>query len=347
MTDSMDTESVPCSSGLSSGAGPSFPAGRGLPGRVRSLSSPAPLGRLTSLRTRDLTLGGAFKKTKKTFEPNVHAVRKSKDELKEEVHVALKKERREKKEERRRENRGRRREKPQMIQSHSIFEQGPADTVRKTGWLGATDLSDSTTSPVCKLVKKERKESEGDQDEILRKLQRGDFIDDPGLRNDAKLKPIQLPLFIMAGPEKTPLFRPTSCVAQSTAGHSKTQLPKSEQPSLVELLQDLSLSGREELFFMQLPDCMPGKASGQKVNPPLRATAEKSAKKYNKPEDKRSAHLQAQEPVVKEGCPMLSEFPEGFLGKLQIRKSGKVQLKLGDIVMDVSEGAAFSFLQVV
>ncbi|KAM7371287.1 hypothetical protein PAMP_010771 [Pampus punctatissimus] len=211
MTDSVDTESVPCFSDLSSGAGPSFQAGRGLPGRVRSVSSPAPHGRLTSLRSRDLTLGGAFKKPKKTFEPNVHAMRKNKDELKEEVHVAPKKERREK-EERRRENRGRRREKPQMIQSHSIFEQGPADTVRKTGWLGASDLSDSTTSPVCKLVKKERKESEEDEDDILRKLQRDDFINDPGLRNDAKLKPIQLPLcqsssFMKSQPltcEKTP-----------------------------------------------------------------------------------------------------------------------------------------------
>lgn len=54
-----------------------------------------------------------------------------------------------------------------------------------------------------------------------------------------------------------------------------------------------------------------------------------------------------QEAVMKESCPVLSQFPEGFLGKLQIRKSGKVELKLGDIVLDVSEGAAFSFLQVI
>lgn len=45
--------------------------------------------------------------------------------------------------------------------------------------------------------------------------------------------------------------------------------------------------------------------------------------------------------------PVLSQFPQGFLGKLQVRKSGKVELRLGDIVMDVSEGAAFSFLQVI
>lgn len=64
MTDPWETASVPSSSGLSSGAGLSFNMDRGLPGRVRSLSSPTPPGRLTSLRTRDLTLGGALKKSK-------------------------------------------------------------------------------------------------------------------------------------------------------------------------------------------------------------------------------------------------------------------------------------------
>ncbi|KAM6964058.1 DNA-directed RNA polymerase III subunit RPC4 [Tautogolabrus adspersus] len=346
MTESRDTASVPGTSGLSSGAGLGLKAGRGLPGRVRSLASAAaPPGRLTSLRTRDLTLGGALKKPKKTFEPNIHTVRKSKDELKEEVRAPPKKERRER-DERRRENRGRRRERPPTIQSHSIFEQGPADTIRKTGWRGAADPCDSTSSPVCKLVKKERTESEDDDDEILSKLQRDDFIDDPGLRNDAKLKPIQLPLCQSVRspstcPENPPLFRPPPCRAQSRAA----EFPKQEQPSLAEMLQDLSLSGREELFFMQLPDCMPGRASGQKVDSALGSTAEKAAKKEGKAEDKRAAYLQAQEAAGKESCPVLSQFPEGFLGKLQIRRSGKVELKLGDVVMDVSEGAAFSFLQ--
>lgn len=52
--------------------------------------------------------------------------------LKDETYLPPKKERRGR-DERRRENRGRRKERPQTIQSHSIFEQGPADTVRKTG----------------------------------------------------------------------------------------------------------------------------------------------------------------------------------------------------------------------
>lgn len=47
--------------------------------------------------------------------------------------MAPKKERKDR-DSRRRENRvGRRREKPQTIQSHSIFEQGPADSVHNTG----------------------------------------------------------------------------------------------------------------------------------------------------------------------------------------------------------------------
>ncbi|GLD64234.1 DNA-directed RNA polymerase III subunit RPC4-like isoform X1 [Lates japonicus] len=346
MSEPGDAASVPGTSGLSSGVGPGLTAGRGFPGPARSLSSPPPPGRLTSLRTRDLTLGGAFKKPKKTFEPNVHAVRKSKDELKEKITVAPKKERRERDERRgARENRGKRRERPQTIQSHSIFEQGPADTVCKTGWCGATDLRESTTSPLCKMVKKERKYSEESEDEMLGKLQRDDFIDDPDLRNDAKLKPIQLPLCQSSSIIKSQTLSTTTCpetlplfIPVDRAGHSRAELPKPEQPSLVDLLQDLSLSGREELFFMQLPDCMPDRASGQKVDPAFAYTTEKSAKKEGKLEDKRPAHLQTQQAV-------LSQFPEGFLGKLQIRKSGKVELKLGDIVMDVSEGAAFSFLQ--
>ncbi|XP_062270060.1 DNA-directed RNA polymerase III subunit RPC4 isoform X4 [Platichthys flesus] len=350
MSVSRDATSSPGSSGLSSSRGGlSLTAGRGLP--VTAMSPP---GRLPSLRTRDLTLGGAFKKPKKTFEPNVHAVRKNKDELKEKINVLPKKERKERNERKGvRENRGKRREKPQTIQSHSIFDQGFADTVCKTGWRGATALLDPTTSPVCKLVKKEKKPSEEEEDEILSKLQRDDFINDPDLRNDANLKPIQLPLYESSSfnttcPEKPPLYKHPVCGTEGRVSHSRTELPKQEQPSLVELLQDLRLSGKEEFFFMQLPDCMPGHASEQKAAPPVGPEAEKGARKEGRPVvDKRPTHPQAQQALRKEGCPVLSQLPEGFLGKLQIRKSGKVELKMGDIVMDVSEGAAFSFLQLV
>lgn len=119
--------------------------------------------------------------------------------LKEEV-IVPKKERRER-DERKRDTRGRRRrEKPQTIQSHSIFEQGPAESVRKigaqmfaqvhlislktidmsllfsvsTGWQCTPHVPDPSVVPEVNLVKKERKETKEVQDEIICKLQRDD-----------------------------------------------------------------------------------------------------------------------------------------------------------------------------
>uniref|UniRef100_A0A674C2B8 Zgc:171971 n=2 Tax=Salmo trutta TaxID=8032 RepID=A0A674C2B8_SALTR len=356
-------------------------AGSGLPRRT-VLNSPPPPGRLTSLRSRDLTLGG-FKKVipngnahTKTFVPNVHSLRKSKDELKEEAHVAPTKDRRVR-EDRHRERRAERRERPpQTIQSHSIFEQGPADTVKKpVGWRG-TDLRDGSSSPVTKCFKKERRTSEENND-MLHKLQRDDFLDDPGLKNDAKNKPIQLPLYQSRNfliEATTPSFRAPATTnphlaLQHGAGHqyrpgqgvlSPDQIPQyrpgqgvlsPDQPSVAELFHQLTVSETEEFLFIQLPDTIPGQpttasvpgqpttAAGQPITAP-----EKNAKKDSKSDGKRSSHNKAPDPAGQD-APVLSEFTEGFLGKLQIRKSGKVQLVLGDITMDVSEGAAFSFLQ--
>ncbi|XP_019902583.1 DNA-directed RNA polymerase III subunit RPC4 [Esox lucius] len=337
-------------------------AGRVVAGRT-VLSSTPPPGRLTSLRSRDLTLGG-FKK--KSFIPNVHSVRKSKDELKEEAHVAPKE--RKEREERHRESRGKRRERPQTIQSHSIFEQGPADTIRKPGGWRGTDLSDSGSSPLAKCVKKERHASEEDEDEILQKLQRDDFLDDPGLKNDAKNRPTQLPLYQSGNFLRTEAttsqrdepscdpnaFRVPASASPQHQTHAGPQGPglqcgpgqgplSPRQPTVAELFQQLTVSEAEELLFIQLPDTMPGQPTGALV-PGQPATAPENTKKDSKSDDKRSSNIKAQDPAGKV-VPILSQFSEGFLGKLQIRKSGKVQLLLGDITMDVSGGAAFSFLQ--
>ncbi|KAJ8396028.1 hypothetical protein AAFF_G00025600 [Aldrovandia affinis] len=319
-----------------------FSLGRSLPGRV-SLNPPPPPGRLSSLRSRDLTLGG-FKK--KTFVPNVHSVRKSKDELKEEAHSAPKREKREK-EEKHREGRGRRRERPQTIQSHSIFEQGPADTIRKIGSWDSTDQSDYGHSPVLKCIKKEKGVTEDDENEILQKLQRDDFLDDPGLKNDSRNRPIQLPLYQSSDfftsdtavhVKEEPLVDRESFTAPGALPPRFSQLARvalnPKQPTVAELFRQLTVS-EEELLFIQLPDTIPGQPDSH---------AEKPPKKDAKPEEKRQSHIKT-EPVGKEITPILSDFSEGLIGKLQIRKSGKVQLVLGEVTMDVSGGAAFSFLQ--
>lgn len=52
----------------------------------------------------------------------------------------------------------------------------------------------------------------------------------------------------------------------SCSTSSKAQPPKPAQPSLVEMLHELKLSDQQELFFMQLPDCMPGRVSAQSTD---------------------------------------------------------------------------------
>lgn len=213
---------------------------------------------------------------------------------------------------------------------------------------------------------------------MLHKLQRDDFLDDPGLKNDAKNKPIQLPLYqsrnFLITEATTPSFRAPATTnphlaLQHGAGPqygpgqgvlSPDQIPQyrpgqgvlsPDQASVAELFHQLTVSETEEFLFIQLPDTIPGQpttasvpgqpttATGQPITAP-----EKNAKKDFKSDGKRSSHNKAPDPAGQD-VPVLSEFTEGFLGKLQIRKSGKVQLVLGDITMDVSEGAAFSFLQ--
>ncbi|KAM9462227.1 DNA-directed RNA polymerase III subunit RPC4 [Clarias gariepinus] len=330
MAEGDDGDPAACSSGT---LRPSFSLGRGLAGR--SLLNPPPPGRLTSLRSRDLTLGG-YKK--KTFLPNVHSIRKSKDELREEPRTAPKKDRRER-EDRQRERR--RKERPQTIQSHSIFEQGPADTFRKTGSWGTTNLSDYDPSVPTKSIKKERNVPEEEDDEILEKLQRDDFIDDPGLKNDPKQTPIRLPLhqsfdYLAKGTSRSLKEASTDHPGlRSVKTHVGTSAGP-QPPSVGQLFQQLSISEREELLFIQLPDSIPVSVNALK--------SEKSVKKCDS-EDKRASHIKAQDPGGKASVPVLSDFAEGFIGKVQIRKSGKVQLVLGDVTLDVSEGAAFSFLQ--
>ncbi|XP_026078875.1 DNA-directed RNA polymerase III subunit RPC4-like [Carassius auratus] len=319
----------------------SIALGRGLPGRA-SLNPPPP-GRLTSLRSRDLTLGGY---RKKTFVPNVHSVRKTKDGLQEESHTAPKKKRREK-EDRQRERR--RRDKPLTIQSHSIFEQGPADTYRKLGNWSSSTLSDCDPAPVTKCVKKEKKNTEDDDDEILQKLQRDDFLDDPGLQNDPKQRPIRLPFYQSCSFLSTDA---ASSFKEETASNNALKSPRDEQtysvpvrgtlacppqqPTVGELFHQLSVSDKEDLLFIQLPDTIPGQ--------PKTSSLEKT-RKDGKTEDKRSSQIKALDQPDKAAVPMLSDFSEGLIGKLQIRRSGKVQLVMGNVTLDVSEGAAFSFLQ--
>lgn len=70
----------------------------------------------------------------------------------------------------------------------------------------------------------------------------------------------------------------------SRGTQSEAEPPKPAQPSLVKMLQDLRLSDQQELFFMQLPDCMPVRVSTPSTESSLGSPTA----------DRRAAHLHGQ-----------------------------------------------------
>ncbi|XP_067857475.1 DNA-directed RNA polymerase III subunit RPC4 [Heptranchias perlo] len=350
--------------GNPSGIRAAVTAGRGLPGR-RSSATVTP-GRLPSIRSRDLTLGGM---KKKTFTPNIIS-RKVKEEPKE-VDASQRKEKKERDRDRQRDARGRGRGRPETIQSHSIFEQGPAEMMKKrAGWDSSVDMKEFGTSPIIN-IKKEKRESEEETKQILRMLDRDDFIDDPGLKNDARNMPVQLPLAqsgwlfkeemedeemkpeLQAKEEKMEVDLSSVKVkdepgdegaAKETRVPQKASVVKKtatvpKDVSVAELLQELSVCKDDELLFLQLPDTLPGQA-------PTRD--EKPIKAEVQTEDGQTVLLKqekSQELKHAENTCSLIDLTEGQIGKLLIRKSGRVQLVLGQVILDVTMGTTCSFLQ--
>lgn len=70
---------------------------------------------------------------------------------------------------------------------------------------------------------------------------------------------------LSAGQDDLPVLTAPHCGADGKAA-LLTDWQKSEQLSLVKMLQELSVSGGEELFFMQFPDCLPGRHSAPKAD---------------------------------------------------------------------------------
>ncbi|XP_017587902.1 PREDICTED: DNA-directed RNA polymerase III subunit RPC4, partial [Corvus brachyrhynchos] len=232
---------------------------------------------LPSIRSRDLTLGGV---KKKTFTPNIIG-RKIKEEPREDVSV--KKEKKER--ERQRDGHGRGRGRPEVIQSHSIFEQGPAEMMKKKG---------KGSSPL------------------------GFFGDGGGPT---------------AREEKMELDPPVVKVKEEP----REEDPKAAQPKGPPGFP--RAVSAEELVFLQLPPTLPGQ-------PPTHDSKPIKSELHN--EDGQVVVVKqekSQEAKQAENTCTLADLPEGQVGKLLIRKSGKVQLVLGKVTLDVTMGTPCSFLQ--
>ncbi|CAM9765391.1 unnamed protein product [Bubo scandiacus] len=302
---------------------------------------------------------------RKPSPPNIIS-RKIKEEPREDVTV--KKEKKERDRDRQRDGHGRGRGRPEVIQSHSIFEQGPAEMMKKKAgsWDKTVDMSDFGPSHIIN-IKKEKRETDEETKQILRMLQKDDFLDDPGLKNDIRNKPVQLPLahsgwlfkeeameqedsqpwLPVPKEEKMELDPPAvkvkeePCDEDPPAKPAQTKGPPGfpRDVSVAELLQRLSLSAEEELLFLQLPDTLPGQPPTQDTKPIKTELQNEEGQMVVVKQEK------SQEAKQAENICTLADLPEGQVGKLLIRKSGKVQLVLGKVTLDVTMGTPCSFLQ--
>jgi len=315
------------------------------PSLVRLNGSPSPgftgkqnLTKLCSFKApRDLTLGAAQVKTeKKKFVPNLNVTRNIKKEPNSENTPKNKENKGKQKKEK-----NVKKEKPALIQTTgSVFAEGigASDAAArrklsssKFGGGGGGENGGNKTSLDSVNYNKEEEE------ERLKALMRDDFIDD---LKSGDCVPVQLPMvdtgkiFQEVKSEKQEAFdidiklEPTETVRKNCmrldsdddsdpddikppppiTSHSPADLHQS-----VQSVSDLVKNKSEELFFIQMPDHLPG--------------------------------ILDDETEGKSNFIHLNHLEEGCIGKLQMRKSGACQLVLGDHVMNVQVGTKVGFLQ--
>lgn len=325
-----------------------------------------PAGRSTRLPSirgpRDLTLGGI---PKKVFTPNIPSRRVKDDSTssspKSEDKSSHRRERNHSRNERGH-GRGRGRDRDNYVQSHSIFEQGPFGE-----FLSHTKLSNYPSGSIGegsggKAYKTtfHKKESKEDTKRILDRLLQDDFVDSES-HEDLRMQPVQLPLSsrllkvkeeadvkpdVKSEPMEAETPDDTAADVKPPISSLSKQLPYDDSEnyqSCEELFRKSCKSENGEMIFLQLPDVLPGIPPCQdedrlKVKTDQTSNSSGTSAAQNSNEEESNL-------VEKLHLCSLNDFSEGYVGKLQTRKSGKAQLLLGNITLDVSMGTPCGFLQ--
>lgn len=343
--------------------------GRALFSRQLQSASPSP-GRLPSLRpARDLTLGAASGITpaKRTFTPNI-PTRRIKQEPRDEPHLTPERsggQRRQRGEGRGRgrgEGRGRgrgERNKPTIVQSSSIFSMGvgPMEKQRVGSSIPSYGSSSGGGRSVSSFtVKKESADGDNDEESkrVLKMLQTSGDIEDDDMENETGIMPVQLPFSHIALKAKEKQAESASMEAdikvksepmdidlvdaeqvksaETIKKPIKQEAVKKEvmvEKTLSNLLSTQSLAG-EQLLFFQFPDVLPVKTDESPMPVDKEASAEQTASEEKPKEQKKLS---------------LKDASEGYIGKLQLLRSGKARLLLGDVSLDVTTGTPCGFLQ--
>lgn len=343
---------------------------RALLSRQLNSGTPSP-GRLPSLRpARDLTLSAtsAGTPTKRLFTPNIPS-RRIKQEVKDEPSDTPQTsgQTRRKGEGRGRghgEGRGRgrgERSKPNIVQASSIFSMGvgPVEKQRIGSSIPSYGLSggrDSVGSVKIKTDPMGDEDNDAESKRVLKMLQTSGDIDDDE-ESETGIIPVQLPLSFHALRAKEKETESASFEAdikvksepmdidvvdaEKAKAMETVKKPVKQVAVKKEIVDEESLShhlstqslGEQKLLFFQFPDVLPIKpASGGQKEPMAveEASGEQTATE-GKPKEQNKLSLR--------------DASEGYIGKLQLLKSGRARLIMGDVSLDVTLGTPCGFLQ--
>lgn len=289
---------------------------------------------------RDLTLGGKTVPERKKFVPNLNVQRQIKKEPEE--NNSDKKEKRDKHKNHKHdkhEKKDRHKNRPELIQTMgSVFAEGMGgDGIKRRGNIKVETSSSREQLQRPKLeMRHDMKFDKEDEKERLQALLRDDFIDD---LSTGSYVPVQLPMV-----DTGKIFKEEVKVDKDDEDQIKPKLlnkvrseldsdddddpapavvtqppPKTVIETKPDIhkeidIADLVKTQKGDLLFIQLPDHLPGSV-------PVKT-----------------------EGTERQHC-TLSDLPEGQIGKLQIRRSGRCQLAVGDQLLEVEMGTRVGFLQ--
>ncbi|PAN37859.1 hypothetical protein PAHAL_7G128400 [Panicum hallii] len=128
-------------------------------------------------------------------------------------------------------------------------------------------------------------------------------------------------------PVSLPLRRPYSgnpeILDEEEFGESSASRAQDAELTAAEELGLMDRSDESQLLLVQLPCSLPLPMQPQSVSEPNKGSKE-----------------------TREGM-KLKELPAGYMGKILVYRSGKVKMKIGDILFDVSSGSDCKFVQEV
>ena len=273
-------------------------------------------------------------------------------------------------------------QRPEFIQTMgAVFSEGIGDgkaVIRRSRYGGGgSRTSDNESSsnmhrPKLNMNLKVDKEAEAER---LKELLRDDFIDD---LTQGPLVPVQLPMIDTGTAFKEEDFKDLSIKEEFKGEKSKNSRrildsdddsdddkkqgvqmnqssesissqktvigkapptkPSEKGKASKITFKDLVQMQKGDLLFVQLPDHLPG-------NVPVFNQAVKREGIFSGNEAEESMDTSDTNGLNVPTKSSLNSLPEGYLGKIQIRKSGKTQLIIGDNALDIDLGTQVGFLQ--